>query len=167
MSQMKLGFSVEPFVIPVISLWQPYASAVVKGYKEWETRHWALPCNVGWVAIHATKRFTAIERDFWLYSQPSVSTGLRDCPIPLGCVVGLVYWGHSEPTERVRQRIGITEQGFGNYADGRFAHRMIAPVELDEPINLVGRQTIFWRWKAPDVVKDLLKNHRETANVEQ
>ena len=41
--------------IKTITLWQPWASLVVHGYKRWETRSWRTPYR-GWLAIHAAKR---------------------------------------------------------------------------------------------------------------
>jgi hypothetical protein len=45
--------------IPILSLWQPWATLIAAGYKWHETRHWPTRLR-GRIAIHATQR---LERD--------------------------------------------------------------------------------------------------------
>jgi activating signal cointegrator 1 len=124
-----------------ISLWQPWASACVLGFKAIETRHWRTPYR-GELAIHAAKRLTAFERDWWAKLH-EIHPIWPAKPI-LGAIVGVVELTAIEPTERLIERISDTESRWGNYGPGRFGWMFSNPRALPRPIECRGNQSM-WR----------------------
>ncbi len=125
-----------------ISLWQPWASALMlgKGFKEHETRHWSTNYR-GLVAIHAAKRWT---RDEVYALDELVSAGFPLNSPPRGCVLGYAELRDcveitdvSTPPRMPRDRIA------GNWTPGRFAWRFTNHVLLPEPIPYRGAQGFF------------------------
>jgi hypothetical protein len=145
--------SSKPFTIPVISLWQPWATAMALRIKKNETRSWP---NIvrGWLAIHAAKRpLDRQARLLWTASGPTYE------PLVFGAVVCVVRVVGCERTELIK-KLGVSEQEkrWGNYDDGRWAW-VTSPVdmiELPKPIPLRGRQGLF-RWAPPDWLAQELK----------
>lgn len=129
-----------------ISLWQPWASACVLGFKAIETRHWKTP-HRGQLAIHAAKRFTADEREWWAKLHE------RDPRWPakpiLGAIVGVVDLVGIERSEVLIEQISDSEAQWGNYGPGRFGWRLANPRALRRPIECKGNQSM-WRL-APDL----------------
>jgi hypothetical protein len=51
-------FSPEDLIsVPALSIWQPWAWLIVRGYKDVENRGWAPKTPPPWLLIHASKRF--------------------------------------------------------------------------------------------------------------
>lgn len=141
-----------------ISLWQPWASALfvnhvltLKPLKPDETRHWALP---GWligkeIAIHAAKRDTRDEREFWdeLHENDKLSFALIGVTsyetLPRGCLIGTLKFTACVPTVACGIRMGDAAFWWGNYLAGRFAWRREETKLFPRPIPCVGRQGIF------------------------
>lgn len=126
-----------------ISLWQPWASALMLGaaWKHHETRHWpAPPWAIGQrIAIHAAKRWTLEE----VCAQDNlVRAGfpLAGTP-PLGCVLGYATLRACFPTEGLRptKRDALA----GNWARGRFAWQFVDHVLLPTPVPFRGAQGFF------------------------
>lgn len=147
---------------PVISLWQPWASALFalrpdgRPIKPNETRHWSLPIRfIGVeVAIHAAKRDTLNEREFWqndvldspyreIYDQGFKPLGIS-CytDLPRGCIVGTVVFGPSVATAGQFFVEEIAAE-WGNYSLGRFAWPTVKRTHFSQPIPCVGRQGFF------------------------
>jgi hypothetical protein len=152
-----------------ISLWQPWASALFAPrpggmrvpVKQYETRGWQMPPKyVGKpVAIHAAKRRTDDEREFWrdtvmrdpalraMYAEAFRAIGIK-CfgDLPLGAIIGEVVFAGSIPTEKVE--LDSVEQQWGNYSAGRWAWPTTERKVYDKPIPCIGRQGFFF-WGGP------------------
>ncbi len=131
--------------IPVLSLWQPWATAMSLKIKKNETRSWSTNYR-GWLGIHAAKRKMTkeearmIDSNIWLQR-----------PMPFGALVCIVRLVGCERTERIRDLISEREEWWGDYSDGRYAW-VTSPldmIELAEPIRLIGHQGLFG-WEVPE-----------------
>lgn len=121
-----------------ISLWQPWASAIALGLKQYETRSWQTPYR-GWVAIHAAKRWGLDERAAWRMLGDKAPV-----PVPLGVVVALACLKHCWRTEDVLPQISIAEYQWGDYGPGRYAWQLEDIHPLATPLPLKGRQGMWW-----------------------
>lgn len=140
-----------------ISLWQPWATMVALGLKQFETRHWATDYR-GPLAIHAAKRWTKEQADFTqkLLALHVVGRRLRQCgytaadQLPLGAVVCTVQLTKILSTESAlaTNQVGIIEQMLGNYSIGRKAWLLLDVQRLEPPIPATGHQG-FWEWHKP------------------
>lgn len=157
-----------------ISLWQPWASALFalraepqRGapdvpVKRYETRHWEMPRKYAGqrVAIHAAKRWTQDEREFWLdtvllstdramYAEAFGRIGVRsDRGLPRGCIIGEVVFDRSIPTEDPLLIPDTIEDQWGNFSRGRWAWPTIERRHYAQPTPCVGRQGFFiWEHK--------------------
>lgn len=141
--------------IPVLTLWEPWASLIVAGVKRHETRHWPTKRR-GPVAIHAAQR---CERDV----EPDLA---ELCAFALGA-----DWRHTRPTGCVLALADLTgcvradwlAEGLpplvdpaepcdlvaGDFGLGRFGFRLDAVRPLAGPLPLKSRQTPFWHWFPP------------------
>jgi hypothetical protein len=139
--------------VKIVSLWQPYASAIALGLKQYETRTW-LPHKGyrGLLAIHAAQRpikaeelgdgiFTIGEA----FAQKNI--GLRD--LPLGCIVALGFMDECFPSEVIRGELSPMELAFGDYGDGRYGWRISRLIGFKKPIAAIGRQSM-WDWAVPN-----------------
>lgn len=107
----------------IITLWEPWASLIAKGYKKWETRSWPTPYR-GWVAIHAGKNAKYIEELCFLLVQAGWKKSIFDpdpfpANWPFGCIVAAVDLVDCVPTEKANP--SRQERAFGDYSPGRFA----------------------------------------------
>jgi len=136
--------------IKAISLWQPWASLVAYGVKEYETRHWSAQYR-GLLAIHAAKRWTLEEREAWRGFQRNYGmyTDQISDPLPLGAVVCVVRLVKVVSTNSLKNSLSLHELAFGNYAFGRYAWKLEMVKRFDEPIPAKGAQSL-WEWELPD-----------------
>ncbi len=133
-----------------LTLWQPYASLVAGGAKQWETRHWATGYR-GLLAIHAASRWTANERYLTEDFRQRFGVTTQDCkldPPPLGAVVCVVRLVDVVPTVQVRPVITQAEKAFGNWATGRYAWKLELEEVFATPFSAKGRQN-FFNWERP------------------
>jgi hypothetical protein len=146
MSALDLFDVVRP--LPCLSLWEPWASLLLAGYKHHETRHW--PTKVrGRIALHAAKKVDVAGAPHEL-CEFAFGPGWAKTR-PVGCVVGVAELTACRRTEvfydpRARALIDTpfaSDELAGNFAPGRFAFRMLA-----EPLPTTGRQG-FFRWAPP------------------
>jgi activating signal cointegrator 1 len=151
-----------------LSLYQPWASAIVLGAKMIETRSWPTTGR-GRLAIHAGKDQThaKLVAESWpggwhgalgpiLGDAPSV--GLAKC-LPYGAIVGVVDLLGCRPVEEYgperldrrfhrpdddpHGRLSWTERMFGDYSAGRYGWDLAAPVWFRDPIEVRGHQRVF------------------------
>lgn len=124
-----------------LSLWQPWAQAVVLGLKTFETRSWSTR-HRGRIAIHAAKRAPAPRRgEFSELYQALRLCGVTREELPLGAIVGLVdVLGVSE-TQHLGE-LSDQQRRWGDFGPGRFAWRLSDPWRC-APIPLRGRQGLF------------------------
>lgn len=129
-----------------LSLWQPWATLIAIGVKQYETRSWATPYR-GPLLIHAARRFQLEERQTCLISP------FREClqkagykstyDLPLGAYIAVAYLIEIVPTRAIRNNLSGQESAFGNYADGRYAWKLERVQALPEPIPARGYQGLW------------------------
>lgn len=145
-------------LIPVISMWQPYASLLFawdrdrgEFAKAYETRGFPLPPRlIGQpVAIHATAKF-APER---VLTEPltDLCYDMFGCgynfSLPRGAIIGVVEFGRPYLTASLRADQPPSEIVAGDWSDGRWAWPVISADRLVQPIPAKGRQG-WWRHSA-------------------
>lgn len=136
-----------------ISLWQPWASLVALGEKQWETRSYSRS-HRGPIAIHAaqTKEPAILYSRCEPYKGALERHGIVDwCELPLGSIIAVAYlerivtsleWIREyckTPTDRKADK----EYCFGDYSTGRFAWKLTDLYKLEKPIPYRGRQQLF------------------------
>ena len=140
----------------VITLWEPYASLVVIGAKQFETRTWTTK-HRGTLLIHAAARIPEDCLELACtepFASALAKAGLRVSPDPTltsgykhnfraGYILGRVQLERIEKVERVRQGISPEELAFGDYSNGRYAWELENPEVFAEPIPMRGRQAIW------------------------
>ena len=145
-------------VCKAISLTQPFATLIMLGEKEYETRCWHTKFR-GPVWIHASKGFPGWAKKLCA-TEPFASVLARHGypswkELPTGSLLGTVEWRDCEHVESVLPRICEQEVAFGYYTDGRFASLVGNPVALARPIPCKGALGF---WRVPD---DALISARE------
>jgi hypothetical protein len=139
----------------VISLWQPYASLLVLGFKLIETRPYPCPpALVGTrLGIASTKQIKPEQKALFAdaafqgyYKETGLPGSLEE--MPNGFLMGSVLIHSSDLiTEEDLDDVTDEEQKFGDWRLGRYAWRTRAPEALKEPIPVMGQQGI---WTLPD-----------------
>ena len=128
-----------------ITIYQPWATLIAHGHKQFETRSWATRYR-GNIAIHASKRWTKVEQRWAIaYSKmyPDLAPILND--MPFGAVIVACKLVDCIPTEIVRDELTNREKMFGNYQDKRFAWKFEIVKYPPSPIIATGQQGI-WEW---------------------
>lgn len=122
-----------------ITIYQPYAYAIVAGVKRYETR--PRRTNIrGRVAVHAAK------------GGPRFVTAALDSALPesmkldYGAVIGTVEIVDCVPVEEVMHTLTDRERVLGDYSPGRFVWVLQNPVMFDAPIPARGKQG-WWNWE--------------------
>lgn len=146
--------------IPILSLWQPWASLLVHGRKRNETRSWAYKGKLPVVmAIHAAKKWNGdlsalCVREPFKGELECISI-FHDNPftqprfMPFGAVVGLVrlvecrYTGNvGRPHPEWMAGLSQEERAFGDYSPERHGWICDRFHAFQEPIPLKGQQGI-------------------------
>jgi hypothetical protein len=172
--------------MPCISLWQPWAQAVVtkhpnfyyRGLKEYETRSFRPPHkHIGQrILIHAAKKYENWQKD--LLSSKTISDSIGnpfnkfhesgDLVITdkhFGAIVGSVLLLSVITSEQFYtsgpsySRTPTDEWAMGDWTSGRFGWKLANPVLFDVPVPLKGMQG-FWNVpvnKLPEDFKTFLK----------
>lgn len=142
----------------VISIWQPFASLLVGGYKVFETRTWPAPASIlgKTIGIASTKGIKPAQRayfeDVW-FNVCYDTSGLPPFEeLPCGYLLGTVTVDSVElMTEEFMDEVSRGEQAFGFWEVGNYAWRMTNPIKLAEPIPIRGSQGIYeWNGTLPD-----------------
>lgn len=136
-----------------LTLTQPWATLVILGVKEWETRSWVPRGIVSGerIAIHAAKGWTRDDIDFAFDLAADGILPLHrhaepDTDLPRGAVLGTVLYTGWRPTAGMEP--GAIEERLGDYTPGRFAWSLILPREFPEPIPARGALGL-WEWTRP------------------
>lgn len=134
----------------VISVWQPFATLLVSGFKFFETRSWPAPKSVigQRIGIAATKNVTPLQRATFEadpFRQFYDQTGLPHLDeLPRGHLLGTVLLHSVElVTEEFLDDITDEERSFGWFEPGGYAWRCRYPVMFDQPVAIKGKQGIF------------------------
>lgn len=141
----------------VISLYQPYATLMVLGEKQNETRSWDTNYR-GPVLIHATKSMPVWCMDL-CHKEPFRSVLARHgyhsySNLPKGAILGQVEIMDTMPSDvwlrktaphlfGLRNPRDVQEEHFGDYSAGRFAWRTANPQRFETPYPTKGSQG-FW-----------------------
>jgi hypothetical protein len=128
-----------------LSVAQPWASLLVLGSKQIETRPWQTYYR-GALAIHASKTFPAAAQVLCgrePYRYLLAAAGIADwSALPLGCIVGGV-----DITDCVRvedlPEVPEAEAPLGDFSPGRWAWRVSRPIRLAVPLPARGRLGVF------------------------
>jgi hypothetical protein len=133
--------------IKAISLRQPWATLVVLGAKQYETRDWPT-AHRGLLAIHASRSFP--EKIAQMCEQEPYRSVLRragynyGADLPRGAVIGTVTVVEVHATEELDlSRLTAEELAFGDFGPGRFAWKLAEPRLLTEPIKMAGQLRIY------------------------
>lgn len=131
-------------IIPAITLYQPWASLIAVGVKQFETRSFRCPERLlgQRVAIHAAKRLITsadFDQDVSRAITSQLGLGWRK-RLPLGAVVCTAMIIGSEPADTVHADL------FGDYSPGRWAWRLGLVEKIDPPRPARGWQMIGWPW---------------------
>jgi hypothetical protein len=123
-----------------LSLLQPWASLVITGAKQLETRSWSTK-HRGHLLIHAsTGRAGAL-----LTSEPPFSKYIDNFnQLPFGAIIGQVTLADVVSVEQLQlsdvviNHLTLEERAFGDYTKGRFAWVLEEPIQFTKPIPLTG-----------------------------
>lgn len=140
-----------------ITLWQPYATFIALGLKQYETRSWypgkrLQPGEI--IMIHAAKRKLGSYEKRLLQS-PVLLDALEDRnltlpDIPYGAIVCAARFIDAHSTN-VFQPTGI-ERLLGNYQANRYAWELEVVRVPREPIPATGQQGV-WYWESINIEK--------------
>lgn len=129
-----------------ITVYQPYAYAIIAGLKQYETRprkthiRGRVAVHAGRLdEVHATKHLSG--NDFWaLMAEIGGKTDL-----PRGAVLGTVEIADCVPVEEIVHTLSEREKALGDYSSGRFAWVLRNPVAFSTPVPAKGKQG-WWNW---------------------
>lgn len=128
----------------IITLWQPWASAIAFGWKRNETRSWSTNYR-GAIAIHAglagsPKAALQLAQEVNASAgHPELLSGRRAKDWVFGAIVAIATVAGVLPSEVARKKIGRLERAWGVYDDGRFAWAL-EDVHAVEPLPYTGAQ---------------------------
>lgn len=136
----------------VLTVWQPFASLLVAGIKENETRSWPTEYR-GELLIHAAKKPVkevmklmsqeAIKEATRLLREAGVAEKLDD--LPTGCIVG--FANLVDVVKTGETEVSDTERLLGDWTRGRYGWKMTDPVRFHEKIEAKGQQGL-WNYKS-------------------
>ena len=122
--------------LKAITLWQPWATLVTAGVKQYETRSWRTDYR-GPLAIHAGKRETTDA--VWLrVREPQVANRIRPFDFPLGAIIAVAEIASINPTDKRRIVVRPLELELGDWTPGRWAWLFRRVRRLETPIPVRG-----------------------------
>jgi activating signal cointegrator 1 len=133
--------------IKAISLRQPWATLVVLGAKQYETRDWQT-AHRGLLAIHASRSFPEPSAAL-CQQEPYRSVLLRagyqsGADLPRGALIGTVTVVEVHATEELDlSRLTAEELAFGDFGPHRFVWQLAEPRLLAKPIKIAGQLRIY------------------------
>jgi activating signal cointegrator 1 len=132
-------------IMQAITLYQPYATAILVGKKKIDTRSWKTN-HRGTIAIHAAKVFPKFEQE--LLRKEMITSRLPPNieEYSFGAIICLADITDVRATEDLYFEIGVNERRYGNYSKGRWGWILTNIRPLLKPIKCNGRQKT---WKVP------------------
>lgn len=133
-----------------LSLLQPWASLVVMGVKQIETRSWQTAYR-GPLLIHASKGKAG---ELFAHEPPFKKYITDFKQLPFGYIIGRVTLSDvirigtgelSHTPDAVLNRLTMEEKAFGDYTPGRFAWLLQDPVKFKKPVPAKG-SLILWEF---------------------
>lgn len=156
-----------------LTLSQPWASAVVRGIKLWETR--SRPTDHrGPLFIHAAAGIKKEDRyrfAHYLGNMPPTYPQTQEYiyPLPMGAIIGIVRVLDCKPSEIVADQLqgahDFQELIFGDYNPGRFAYQMTDFLEFATPVTYTGALPIWDPLRARRNPVDILNLSLQLASV--
>lgn len=142
----------------VISIWQPFATLSVKGFKLIETRGWPAPASVigQTIGIASTKNIKPEQRAHFQdpnFQQFYSRLGLSSLDeLPLGFLLGTATLDSIEQmTPEWMDDVSEEEKAYGWWDEGNWGWRLTNAREFRRPIPIVGKQGLFeWNGALPD-----------------
>ena len=131
--------------IPTITLHQPWATMIAKGAKEIETRSWKAPNYLigNYLAIHAGKTYTAVNLpEFTWWTNERMGAGWQK-DMPAGAVVAIVRLDSCRQVLSNEDVPDMPEQIFGDFRRGRWMWKLSNVIEVDPPVEAIGKQGIW------------------------
>ncbi len=142
-----------------LTLYQPWATLVAIGAKNYETRSWKTEYR-GPLAIHAAKRKPELPADVLAAKTMMDELAAADIVwafLPRGAFVATCRLIDCFPVEELWPQLADLgeEQHFGDYSEGRFAWLLTDIRLMDPPTPFSGKQGL---WHVPrDIETDLKK----------
>jgi hypothetical protein len=144
--------------IAAFTLWQPWASLVVKGWKAYETRRRPTDYR-GPLFIHASKISPAATRG--KFSRYLTPPGANAYFVPEGAIIGICTVQNCEEAyvvlDRLNSQHDLEEQLFGDYGPNRYAWQLSDALEFKNSIPYKGYQCIFDPVRARKQSTDILQ----------
>jgi hypothetical protein len=131
-----------------ITVCQPWATLLIKGYKRFETRSWVTRYR-GPILIHAGKKFPsdvislcAVDPFRQLLQQAGYPKPLY---LPLGAILGTMTLEACLTVDEAEKSFSAEdlESYLGDYRRGRYAWKMTNPQPLVVPLQYPGKLGIF------------------------
>ena len=156
-----------------LSIWNPFATLLVQGFKIFETRTWAPPKSVigQRIGIASTKTIKPDQRAYFrdevfmeFYERLGLPLNIDE--LPHGYMLGTAVLDSVElMTEEFMDDVSEEEKQYGWWQEGFYAWRMTNPVAFDAPIPVKGAQGIY-EWTQPHVEAQAGKApHQERSTV--
>jgi hypothetical protein len=129
-----------------LSVNQPWATLIMLGHKQYETRTWSTRYR-GPLAIHASKQFP--EAAAQLCQTEPFRTLLREAgfhhgaDLPRGRILGTVQLLDCVPVRSVLATLSEKEKALGDFLCGRHVLRLGQPLPLERPIMMTGKLGLF------------------------
>lgn len=139
-------------VIKAITIKQPFASLIMLGEKEYETRQWTPRGLRGgdWLAIHAgsdKKEYAHTQYDS-RFIDALARHGVSWGTLPFGALLGVARYLGATAGYVLHRHISDQEYAFGYYGAGQYGWRLGAILTLPHPVILRGQQGI---WQIGDI----------------
>lgn len=134
----------------VITVYQPFALAIVAGIKRFETRTCRTSIR-GRIGIHAgIKDFDAVMKGYTEEYKVKIAVIQHESPfidhvLFRGGIIGTVEIVDCVPVEKISAALTDKERLLGDYTQGRFAWVLESPVIFSEPVRVQGKQG-WWNW---------------------
>lgn len=124
-----------------LSLWQPWASLIAVGAKEYETRSWTTKYR-GPLIIHASKTSQIDWTDRqWMSRLTNAGIDIKN--LPQGAALCLCNLVAIYRTEEVAPYLTEKELAFGDFSPGRAAWKLEIVRVFNKPIPGRGAQGLF------------------------
>ena len=143
-----------------LTIWQPWASLIIAGIKNFETRGWSTKYR-GPLLIHAASQSTGKQIEFCMSMKlyyPEIGVIGHYNNLPLGAIIGVVDLHTVYPADEFDsvmmkrykdwRNIGPLvnrEKELGDYSEGRYFFDLRNPKKLEKPYPVKGTQK-FWEF---------------------
>jgi hypothetical protein len=136
----------QSFTIKALTIWQPWATLIAIGAKQYETRNWRTDYR-GPLAVHAART----KKAKWLFWEQPYYDILIDASydsfkwLPCGKIVAICQLADIIKAQDIEPDLTKQELVLGDFTSGRYAWRLEDMRMLKSPIPARGRQGL-WMW---------------------